>query len=56
MLKMPKGGTLAGRGKRQNKETKANESNSQGFTEFSMNFLQGVRKVWEMTFVNLAHL
>lgn len=53
---MPKGGTLAGRGKRQNKETKANESNPQDFTEFSMNFCKELRKVWEMTFVNLAHL
>ena len=56
MLKMPKGGTLAGRGKRWNNETKANESNSPGFTEFSMNFCKELRKVWEMTFLNPAHL
>lgn len=37
---MPKGGILAGKRKRDNNETEASESNSQGFAEFSMNFLK----------------
>lgn len=56
MLKKPTGGILAGKGKWDNHETKASESHSRGLHWILDEFLQRVRKMWEMTFLNPAHL